>query len=66
MAQLELVIRNEDPDALAIGELYRKARSSVADSVRYLIEAGQRLARKKAELGHGSWRGSKPMRTCWE
>src|SRR6516164_4249774 len=56
MAQLELVIRNEDPDALAIGELYRKARASVADSVRYLIEAGQRLARKKAELPHGSWR----------
>ena len=55
MAQLELVIRNEDPDALAIGELYRKARASVADSVRYLIEAGQRLLEKKTSLARGEW-----------
>jgi phage N-6-adenine-methyltransferase len=56
MAQLGLVIGHADPDAAVIGELYRKARASVADSVRYLIEAGQRLARKKGELPHGSWR----------
>jgi ParB family chromosome partitioning protein len=55
MAQLELVIRNEDPDALAIGELYRKARASVADSVRYLVEVGQRLIAKKDSLRRGEW-----------
>jgi phage N-6-adenine-methyltransferase len=44
-----------DHDAITIGNLYRKARASVADSVRYLIEAGQRLAKKKDELGHGNW-----------
>jgi phage N-6-adenine-methyltransferase len=50
-----LVRRPNDPDAVAIGELYRKARSSVVDSVRYLIEAGHRLAKKKDKVGHGNW-----------
>jgi len=44
-----------DRDAVEIGDLYRKACSSVADSVRYLIEAGQRLLNKKASLGRGEW-----------
>lgn len=44
-----------DRDALEIGELYGKARSSIVESVRYLIECGQRLAQKKEEVGHGNW-----------
>jgi len=52
---LALVQRDGDPDALAIGDLYQKARSSIADSVRCLIKAGHRLAKKKDELGHGNW-----------
>src|SRR5215831_9011659 len=58
MTMLELSLythSNVDKDAVQIGELYRKARASVADSVRYLIEAGQRLIKKKQELGHGNW-----------
>jgi ParB family chromosome partitioning protein len=46
---------NADRDAVEIGELYRKAKSSVVDSVRYLLEAGHRLMRKKQEVGHGNW-----------
>jgi ParB family chromosome partitioning protein len=45
----------KDDDAAEIGHLYRRARSSIVDSVRYWIEAGQRLAKKKAELAHGEW-----------
>src|SRR5262249_27111941 len=48
-------ILQPDPDAISIGLLYRKARSSIAASVRYLIEAGHRLKKKKDELGHGKW-----------
>jgi ParB family chromosome partitioning protein len=58
MTMLELsryTYSNVDKDAVQIGELYCKARASVADSVRYLIEAGQCLAKKKEELGHGNW-----------
>lgn len=44
-----------DRDAIQIGELYSKARTSLVDSVRYQIECGQRLAEKKASLGHGEW-----------
>lgn len=46
---------NADRDAVEIGDLYRKARSSVADSVRYSIEAGHRLLAKKASLQRGEW-----------
>jgi ParB family chromosome partitioning protein len=44
-----------DNDAIRIGELYRKAHMSVAESVRYLIEAGHRLAAKRETLGYGRW-----------
>lgn len=46
---------NADADAVEIGDLYRKARSSIVDSIRYLIEAGQRLTKKKEKVGHGRW-----------
>jgi hypothetical protein len=39
----------------AIGELYRDARTSMAESVRHLVEAGHRLIAKKAEVDHGQW-----------
>src|SRR5262249_11163642 len=38
-----------------IGDLYRQGKSSMVDSVRYLIEAGQRLIAKKGSLKHGAW-----------
>jgi phage N-6-adenine-methyltransferase len=44
-----------DKDAIAIGDLYRRARASIVDSVRYAIEAGHRLTKKKEELAHGEW-----------
>jgi hypothetical protein len=52
---IALIPRVDDPDAIIIGDLYHKARTSVADSVRYLIEAGHRLAKKKEDVGHGNW-----------
>jgi N6-adenosine-specific RNA methylase IME4 len=44
-----------DKDAVAIGELYRKARLSLIESVRYAHACGERLIAKKATLGHGQW-----------
>src|SRR6476619_6111145 len=44
-----------DADAVEIGELYRKGRSSAVDSVRYCIQAGEILIAKKEEVGHGAW-----------
>lgn len=44
-----------DEEAIEIGDLYRQARVSLADSVRCLIEAGRRLSAKKASLPHGAW-----------
>jgi hypothetical protein len=49
------LVATADQDAVAIGHLYHKARSSVIDSVHCLIEAGQRLTVKKASLPHGEW-----------
>jgi N6-adenosine-specific RNA methylase IME4 len=47
--------RNVDSDALAIGNLWRKACQSLVDSTRYYIECGQRLIDKKESVGHGNW-----------
>ena len=44
-----------DEEAIEIGDLYRRARESLVDSVRCLIEAGHRLAAKKDGLPHGEW-----------
>jgi phage N-6-adenine-methyltransferase len=44
-----------DPDAVAIGVLYRKVESSIVESVRLAIEIGQRFLEKKDALGHGAW-----------
>jgi Protein of unknown function (DUF3102) len=50
-----LVNYEADQDAAEIGRLYGEARSGMVASVCRLVEAGQRLADKKAELGHGRW-----------
>jgi phage N-6-adenine-methyltransferase len=51
----EIILPPQDSDAIEIGDLYRKGKSSMMDSVRYLIEAGQRLTAKKDSLRHGEW-----------
>jgi N6-adenosine-specific RNA methylase IME4 len=50
-----LTVIKPDKDAAAIGELYRKARGSLIESVRYAHACGERLIAKKATLGHGQW-----------
>jgi phage N-6-adenine-methyltransferase len=49
------ILPPQDTTAIEIGDLYRKGKSSMVDSVRYLIEAGQRLTAKKGGLRHGEW-----------
>ncbi len=44
-----------DADAEAIGNLYRRSRASLVESVTAAAEAGRRLAEKKASLRHGQW-----------
>jgi ParB family chromosome partitioning protein len=50
-----LQLLNTDPDAVAIGEMYENARTSLVDSVRFLFACGERLRQKKQSLGHGNW-----------
>jgi hypothetical protein len=49
------VLPPQDGDAIEIGDLYRKGKSSMAESVRYLIEAGRMLKAKQDSLNHGEW-----------
>jgi hypothetical protein len=44
-----------DTDAGIIGDLYRKSRGSLVDSVRYAHECGTKLKAVKASLAHGQW-----------
>ncbi len=44
-----------DNDAVKIGELYTKARTSIVDSARFMLEAGIKLTAKKESLPHGAW-----------
>ena len=53
--QSVVVLANEDAEAAAIGELWRRARASVTEGVKYAIEAGRQLTAKKASLAHGQW-----------
>lgn len=48
-------ITKTDADAKKIGDLYHRAKRGAVESVRLLLQAGSRLAKKKAELGHGEW-----------
>jgi hypothetical protein len=51
----KLAVITADTDAREIGDLYRRAKRSVVDSVRYSLQAGDRLNKKKEKLGHGKW-----------
>jgi phage N-6-adenine-methyltransferase len=53
LATVEILPR--DFDAIEIGQLYLKGKTSMVNSVRYLLDAGRRLLEKKQALGHGSW-----------
>jgi hypothetical protein len=46
---------NSDPDAAEIGELYARARGSMADAVRHAITCGEKLIAKKKNFAHGHW-----------
>jgi phage N-6-adenine-methyltransferase len=48
-------LTNADQDAIEIGDLYRKGRSSMVDSVKYLADVGRQLTKKKDKVGHGRW-----------
>jgi N6-adenosine-specific RNA methylase IME4 len=49
------IITSGAREATEIGDLYRKARGSLIDSIRYAIQCGQRLKAKKDSLGYGAW-----------
>jgi hypothetical protein len=55
MTRTPLTVIARDADAVDIGDLYRKARRSLAVSVRYAIQCGRRLRAKKDSLDHGQW-----------
>jgi hypothetical protein len=44
-----------DQDAVAIGTLYRKGREAIVESVRYNLQAGRKLIRKKDSMPYGEW-----------
>ena len=48
-------VYSRDQDAVEIGELYLKGKTSMVTSVHHLLEAGRRLIDKKAALPHGQW-----------
>ena len=50
-----IIIKGRDSDALEIGESIRRAKASVAESLRHLIDAGRALIRKKESMYHGKW-----------
>lgn len=44
-----------DKIAIAIGNEYRKAKGSMIDNVKHLLEVGRMLIEKKESLDHGQW-----------
>lgn len=44
-----------DLTAASIGQLFRQAKTTHIDSVRYLAECGRQLAMKREHLEHGDW-----------
>jgi phage N-6-adenine-methyltransferase len=56
MTDLAVLIHAEhDRDAVEIGQLYFRSKSSLIDGIRYALECGERLKAKKNEVGHGHW-----------
>jgi ParB family chromosome partitioning protein len=51
----EIIPAGVDGDAERIGYLYRKARESIVESMRYAVEAGHALIAKQDKLKHGEW-----------
>jgi hypothetical protein len=49
------VLPCQDRDAVEIGALYRKAKQSIIDGVRFALECGHKLKAKKDKIGHGKW-----------
>ena len=49
------LLLNADAEAVAIGTMYADAKDSMVESVRLLLECGDRLRRMKESLGHGNW-----------
>jgi hypothetical protein len=49
-------LESSDPDALSMGELYQRARSSLVNSVLYYLQLGKQLNDKKRSMKHGQWR----------
>jgi phage N-6-adenine-methyltransferase len=49
------VVAIGDRDARSIGVLYKKARGSVTETARCLLETGRALLEKKASMSHGEW-----------
>src|SRR5215510_14836904 len=47
--------QEELTEAAEIGRLYRRARTSFVDSVKLLLECGERLKTQKDTLDHGEW-----------
>lgn len=52
---LQLVKSGLGFDAVQIGQLFTKAKSSMIDSLNYYIECGKRLKAVKDSLSHGEW-----------
>jgi hypothetical protein len=44
-----------DEDAVTIGNLYRKGREAVRDSINFYLQAGQKLIDKKKSVPRGAW-----------
>jgi len=49
------LVRDGDSDAEKIGALYTKAKRSLVNQLRYLIEAGQAMRYKKGSMPRGEW-----------
>src|SRR5262245_37225422 len=48
-------LAGEKTPAAVIGRLYRRARTNFVDSVKLLLECGERLKAQKDTLDHGQW-----------
>lgn len=48
-------IVDSDVSAQTIGALFRRAHATHVDSVRYLVQCGERLFQKREGLAHGEW-----------
>jgi len=52
---ITLIKTEIEPDAVQIGRLFAKAKSSMVESLKYYVECGQSLKAIKDSLPHGEW-----------